>query len=449
VKTETVNNSDRTPRVARIKARGFRASAWFLGTAAVLMLARDASSAAIGYGSKATGGAGGREVVVTTAEALKAACESAEPMIIRVKGAIVHDVSGGDDNARIFVKSNKTIEGIGTDASVDANFNAVGVDNVIFRNLTIMNPNGKGTEDGIEFTKGCTNIWVDHCTFKQCLDGALDIKKGSDFVTVSWCKFDYTSATHDHNFANLIGHDDKETGDRGKLHVTMHHNWYANNVIERMPRVRYGTVHVFNNYYSSNRTHYNIGVGVESQILIEASYFQNQGDSTWFNWYEPNKCTEACAPGRIHWTADNIFAGTTRASTWAPNSTVFTPPYEYRAYLDNASDVPRIVSAGAGAGVTAGAVSIGDPSAHRRARIAAISSIRTTRTGLEFDLSEGANLDVAILDVAGRQVAIAMHGHQSPGSHSIDLDAYGLGNGVYYAEIQAGPERQRLRILKS
>jgi pectate lyase len=30
--------------------------------------------------------------------------------------------------------------------------------------------------------------------------------------------------------------------DRGKLKVTFHHNWWADGVIERMPRVRFGDV---------------------------------------------------------------------------------------------------------------------------------------------------------------------------------------------------------------
>jgi pectate lyase len=301
----------------------------------------------IGFGRNATGGAGGREVVVATASDLVAAAVSPEPLIITVQGAIVHDVSGGDDNARIFVTSNKTIQGADSNASVDANFYIREASNIIFRNLNLMNPEGKGTGDAIEFTESSSDIWVDHVTFHQSLDGSLDFKRGSDNITVSWCKFAYTSATHDHNYANLIGHTDTATDDLGKLKVTMHHNWYAQNVIERMPRVRYGQVHVFNNYYSSERTNYVIGLGVEAQILLEGSYFENQGDQTWFNWYEPNKCVTPCADGKIQWTDDNVFDQTTM-STWAPNSDVFDPPYPYEHVLQSAADARQSVMERAG-----------------------------------------------------------------------------------------------------
>lgn len=33
-----------------------------------------------------------------------------------------------------------------------------------------------------------TNIWIDHCTFTKAYDGIVDMKKGTQNVTVSWCK---------------------------------------------------------------------------------------------------------------------------------------------------------------------------------------------------------------------------------------------------------------------
>ena len=126
----------------------------------------------------------------------------------------------------------------------------------------------------------------------------------------------------------------------------MHHNWYAKNVIERMPRVRYGQVHVFNNYYSSDRTNYVIGVGVEAQILLEASYFENQGDQTWYNWYEGTSCS-TCGDGKIRWTADNVFDNTTM-STWAENSEVFYPPYPYEHVKQTAEEAKVSVMERAG-----------------------------------------------------------------------------------------------------
>ena len=43
---------------------------------------------------------------------------------------------------------------------------------------------------------------------------------------------------------------------------------------ERMPRVRFGQVHVYNNYYSNlTGGGYCQGVGVECHILVENNYY--------------------------------------------------------------------------------------------------------------------------------------------------------------------------------
>ncbi|MEV5887651.1 hypothetical protein AB0L74_34320 [Streptomyces sp. NPDC052020] len=48
----------------------------------------------------------------------------------------------------------------------------------------------------------CHIIWIDHNDFFDGADGAVDIKRGSEFVTVSWNRF------HDHDKTLLLGHDD-------------------------------------------------------------------------------------------------------------------------------------------------------------------------------------------------------------------------------------------------
>ncbi len=107
---------------------------------------------------------------------------------------------------------------------------------------------------------GATHVWVDHCTFGdgdnpdsnqplyfgrlfQVHDGELDITNASDLVTVSWNRL------ADHDKVMLIGSSDSAAADVGKLRVTLHHNMFVN-VIERTPRVRFGQVHLFNNYFA-------------------------------------------------------------------------------------------------------------------------------------------------------------------------------------------------------
>lgn len=293
--------------------------------------------AATGFANNVTGGAGGTVVTVTTAANFKSYTESTSTYIIQVSGTIdLGSVGGG-----VRICSNKTIKGI------DANAKIIGrlgfrddQTNVIIERLTITNPS-YSEADGIQLRDRVTNVFINKCTIYDCGDGGIDITNESDFITVSWCKFYYT---HDlgHNFVNLIGSGDEEYDDRGKLRVTFHHNWWGHMCKERMPRVRFGKVHVYNNYYSNLLSGgYCIGVGVESEIRIESNYF-NSVPIAWKN-YSGTPFT-----GKVGWDSGNIFDNCV-ISIWAPNnySTIFIPPYSYN--LSNASDIPYLVESYAGA----------------------------------------------------------------------------------------------------
>ncbi|THU39303.1 pectate lyase [Niastella caeni] len=283
-----------------------------------------------GFAAGTTGGAGGSSVTVSTQAAFKSAAESSSSMVITVSGNI--NLGSGQIN----VKSNKTIIGANSSAGVIGCLRLSGVSNVIIQNLNITNPSGVGTGDGVEVS-GSTRVFIHKCTFTDCADGELDIVRAADNVTVSWCRFRFAGQTS-HKFVNLIGNSDGATGDRGKLRVTMHHNWYDAGCVERMPRVRFGQVHVYNNYYAASGSNYCIGVGNESQIRVENCYFQNQSRA-WANY------SSGSAQGRINWNSGNVFSGTS-IPTWAPNSSVFSPPYSYS--LNTGSSVPGSVSGGAG-----------------------------------------------------------------------------------------------------
>src|ERR1035437_8893923 len=287
-----------------------------------------ATYTADGFAAGTTGGAGGTSTTVTTASAFTTAATSSSAMIITVSGSL--------NVGQVKVKSNKTIVGANASATLTGNLALGGVSNIIIANLNITNPSGVGTADGIEVSTNCTKIFITHCTFNNCNDGEVDIKRQSTNVTVSWCRFRYTSQTS-HCFVNLIGHSDSYTSDRGYLHVTMHHNWYDAGCVERMPRVRYGTVHVYNNYYGSSVSNYCVGLGNESQVLLQNCYFDSQ--STAWKDYSSSSSTM----GKIHWAG--LYMVSTSVPTWAPNSTVFTPSYSYT--LDAASGVKASVTAGA------------------------------------------------------------------------------------------------------
>src|SRR5688572_3169017 len=78
----------------------------------------------------------------------------------------------------------------------------------------------------------------------------------------------------------LIGSSDGATADRGKLRVTLHHNLFRD-VGQRAPRVRFGQVHVYNNYYDIGNPAnyvYSWGVGRESAIYAENNFIRTHQD---------------------------------------------------------------------------------------------------------------------------------------------------------------------------
>ena len=201
---------------------------------------------------------------------------------------------------RINIPANTTLFGLPGATIVGANLRVNNTNNVIIRNITFVDAqdcfpawdptdgatgNWNSAYDNLSLI-GATHVWVDHCAFTdgdnpdsnqpvyfgrpfQVHDGELDITNGSDLVTVSWNRF------VDHDKVMLIGSSDSSTLDPGKLRVTVHHNVFAN-VLQRSPRVRFGQVHVFNNFYqlpAANAYGYSWGVGVQSQIFAENNFF--------------------------------------------------------------------------------------------------------------------------------------------------------------------------------
>ncbi len=327
--------------------------AGFIAVLCLCLASNAFAIAADGWASEnggTTGGQGGTIVTVTNAADLEYYAEmGTTPYIIQISGTInIHTVGGDPESLEI--SANKTLIGIGTNPTLVGNVGFKNRDgNIIIENLNITNPHAGDDYDGISLKQDIYNVLVTKCTFYDTGDGAFDITNNSDFVTVSWCKFHYTPSTPvpGHTFACLVGSSDKQTDDAANLRVTFHHNWWTTGVKERMPRVRYGQVHVYNNYYSDLVAGgYCIGVGCGSRIRVESNYF-NTVPNPWANYYTGQ--TDCHSDGHIGWDTGNIFYNCSQP-TWAANeySTIFVPPYTYT--LDDAVDVPAIVQAYAGAG---------------------------------------------------------------------------------------------------
>ncbi len=286
-----------------------------------------ASVAGLGL-SGTTGGAGGPTVSVTSAQEFNTAAAGTAPATIQVSAALkgVFDIG-----------SNKTIVGMGG-GSLTGHVQMDGSVNVIVRNLTVVgynctdNPDCQSGADAITVTRNAHHLWFDHDDISNGSDGNLDITHASDYVTISWTKFSYSGTRPGgHQFSSLIGHTDVNPEDIGHLKVTLHHDWWADNVGERMPRVRYGQVHSYNNLFTAEGNNYCIRAGAHSLILSENNAFI--GVSTPFDL----DGGDVLSRGDLFDKATGNTTGTGKA---------FTPPYAYA--LDAVGTVAAAVRAGAG-----------------------------------------------------------------------------------------------------
>jgi pectate lyase len=297
-----------------------------------------ASVSALGQ-SGTTGGAGGPVVTVTSAAELIDYISRTGPYVIQVSGAIA--LPAGAAKGMYNVTSDKTIVGLGSTAAIVGGGFTIGdpisditappagaVHNIIIRNLTFTG----ALDDAINVQMFAHHIWIDHNDLSNGYDGLVDIKRGADYITVSW------NHTHDHSKNMLLGHDDNNGAqDIGRLKVTYHHNWF-DRTPQRNPRVRFAEpVHVFNNYFVHN-SDYGVASAENAGVVVEGNYFLDVEEPTVVNKFGAGRLIER----------NNVYAG----ESGAPESRgpVVEPGTYYRYTLDNPADIPAIVQAGAGVG---------------------------------------------------------------------------------------------------
>jgi pectate lyase len=305
-------------------------------------------------------------------------------------------------HVQLQVGSNTTIVGLGSNATIQdvSLIIAPGVTNIILRNLefadaidcypvwtpTDQNPqtppyvaannylpgNFNSSQGNVEMEG--KNWWIDHCTFTdapddgdsepifygrpfQFHDGSLDIWSGADFGTVSWTIFT------DHGKTNLVGASDSTTSDAGHLRTTFHHDiWSANE--ERAPRVRYGQVDVYNNFYSIDNPSYvySWGAGVKSAIHAESNAFITGGPQAnlppnqiiypWGGTVAESICVSDTRYNNPDAVVDVVSLVNAATRLWNPPAPALIPTCTWTPVLriappDAAQDVPALVLSGA------------------------------------------------------------------------------------------------------
>jgi pectate lyase len=212
--------------------------------------------------------------------------------------------------------------------------------NVIIRNVAVSHVVAEGAgeaNDAIVITDGARHVWIDHCELfsdlthgKDYYDGLLEIKNEASFVTVSWTEF------HDHYKVSLISSGEEQIADT-VIRATFHHN-YFHDVNSRLPSIRFGKAHVFNNYYREITDGSCVNSRMGAVVKVENNYFEAASDAVG-SWDSP-------MPG-FYEVSNNVFVACTGAQPVESNAAL-SIPYPYA--LDDPNQIPSIVVAGAGVG---------------------------------------------------------------------------------------------------
>ncbi len=173
--------------------------------------------------------------------------------------------------------------------------------NIIIRNLTFKSAGAYDIDGKDNLTlQNSQYIWIDHCDFQDGVDGNLDCSNGTDLVSITWCRFHYLIApwaggsggAKDHRYSNLIGSsDNKADEDEGHLRITYAYCWWDEGCRERMPRIRFGQVHIVNSLYNSSVANYCVGTGYRCNAYIEKCVFVNQ-KNPWKNYATKDPYTD-------------------------------------------------------------------------------------------------------------------------------------------------------------
>lgn len=207
-------------------------------------------------------------------------------------GVSLIDIKDGASGLTVFSANGATLR--------HACLNLKNTSNIIIRNLKFdemweWDEATKGDYDTndwdfIDLSNGGTvsNIWIDHCTFTKAYDGIVDMKKGTQNVTVSWCRYvgddgatnpnsmvrqqlaaleadkssypfynflrsngfsieDIVQIAQGHDKGHLLGATAK-AAENNVISCTFHHQWFANLWDRCVPRLRGGQVHNYNIY---------------------------------------------------------------------------------------------------------------------------------------------------------------------------------------------------------
>ncbi|MCD7463010.1 hypothetical protein HAX54_049786 [Datura stramonium] len=290
-----------------------------------------------GFGRFSIGGLNGPVYSVTTLAddgpgSLRDGCRKKQPLWI------VFEVSGTIHLASYLrVSSHKTIDGRGQRIKLTGKgLQLKDCEHIIVCNLEF--EGGRGHDiDGIQIKPNSRHIWIDRCSLCDYDDGLIDITRQSTDITISRCYF----AQHDKTM--LIGADPSHVGDRC-IRVTIHHCFF-DGTRQRQPRVRFGKVHLYNNY-TRNWGIYAICASVESQIYSQCNIYEATQKKKAFEYYTEKAADKEEARTGLIRSEGDLFLNGAQGSllTGVGGECVFHPSEFYPVWtLEPASDSLKAV----------------------------------------------------------------------------------------------------------
>ncbi|MFD5799076.1 polysaccharide lyase family 1 protein [Streptomyces diastatochromogenes] len=285
------------------------------------------------------------------------------------------------ENIVFKVPANTSIVGVpGTNAGITGgSLQVKDVDNVIIRNLAFSatedcfpqwdptdgdDGNWNSAYDAVTL-RAAGHVWADHNTFTdaphldsanpkyygreyQIHDGALDITKGSDLVTVERNRF------VDHDKTMLIGSSD--TDSTGKLHVSIHHNVWKG-LVQRAPLARIGQIHVYNNVYDTTTLDgyaplYSINSRAKAQVVAEDNYWKVPSGGKVSKLLSGDGTGSVAGGGNlVNGTVTDLVAAYNSASSKKIKTTVNWTPTLTAGLETSAKNLPTELATTTGAGV--------------------------------------------------------------------------------------------------
>lgn len=204
-------------------------------------------------------------------------------------------------------------------------------DNIIIRNLSLIGPGAVDIDGADLITNMGNHVWIDHCTFVDSQDGALDSKR-CDWATYTYNYFYYTERSYSHAYTCGCGWADGQM----ILHLTFASNLWGTGCVRRLPQCGDCYVHLVNNYHNCPGNSEGMTINNNCKALVEGNF----------------AASGVSSPLTGSGTGRQVTARGNNFSAPSVGSGEVTVPYEYPIIA--ATDVPANLTGDEGAGATLG-----------------------------------------------------------------------------------------------